>query len=130
MVITIRHPEAMVKEDPLRKLVLFLIVAAGLGVGTPYYLTGRFPWATPAPDEQEVETLQAEFGSLRQHWQQAGHMAAFGVDPNSTVDPAIAELNRIEATLTEITPRLQSHLAQIKAERLRQDLAAFKAGMH
>jgi len=114
----------------LKKLVLFLIVAAGLGVGVHHYLTGRFPWVAPTTDEQEVESLQAEFSSFRQHWQQAGHLAAFGADPTSAVDPAVADLNRIETTLTEITPRLQSHLAQIKAERLRQDLVAFKAGMH
>ena len=114
----------------MRKLILFLILATGMGTGVHYSLTGRLPWMTPSPDEQEVETLQASFNSLCQQWKQAGHVAAFGADPTTATDATVAELDRIETTLAGLAPRLQSRQAQVRAERLRQDLAAFKAGMH
>ena len=56
-------------------------------------------------------------------------MAGFGADPTSVADPAVAEFDRIESTLADLTPRLKSREAWLKAEQLRRDLATFKAEM-
>jgi hypothetical protein len=113
----------------MKKLVLFLLVAGGLGSGVYFHLYGRLPWQPPSADEQQVEALREAFGQARQHWQAAGHTAAFGIDASSLADPAIAELERIQAGLDEVAPQLSSRPARIKAEQLRRDLASFKASM-
>ena len=113
----------------MKKLILFLLVAGALGTGTYYYLYGRLPWQPPSAEEQQVEALQDAFDQARQHWQQAGHAAAFGTDSSVMADPAIAELDRIQADLDQVTPRLTSRPALIKAGQLHRDLAAFKAAM-
>ena len=113
----------------MKKLFLLLLLAGGLGTGTYYYLYGRFPWQPPSVEELQVEVLQDAFDHARQHWQDAGHTATFGTDASALADPAVADLERIEADLAAVTPRLTSRPARIKAEQLRQDLAAFKAAM-
>ena len=113
----------------MKKLLLFLIVAGGIGLGVNYYMTGRLPWVEPTPEEQEVDRLQQEFAVVQAHWKEAGHAAVFGADPNSAVDPAVEEFQKIETSLAEVTPRLKSREAWLKAEQLRRDLANFKEEM-
>ena len=120
------HPTS---EATVKKLFLFLLVAAGIGLGVNYYLTGRMPWTEPAAEELEVDRLQQAFIVAQAHWKEAGHVAALGTDPSSVADPAVDEIQRIEASLADLTPRLKSREAWIKAEQLRRDLAAFKSEM-
>jgi hypothetical protein len=114
----------------MKKLILFLIVAGALGTGTYYYLYDRLPWQPVSPEEQQVDALQDAFNQARQHWREAGHTAALGVDASTQVDPAVAELDRIQADLEQVTPRLASHPARLKASQLRREVAAFRESMH
>lgn len=113
----------------MKKLLLFLLVAAGIGLGANYYLTGRLPWTEPTAEEREVDRLQEAFAVAQAHWKQAGHVAAFGTDPSSVADPAVDEFQKIETSLADLTPRLKSREAWLKAEQLRRDLANFKSEM-
>lgn len=113
----------------MKKLFLFLLVAAGIVLGVNYYLTGRLPWQEPTAEEMEVERLQQAFATARAHWKEAGHVAGFGTDPTALVDPTVAEFQQLEASLAETTARLKSREAWLKAEQLRRDIANFKAEM-
>jgi hypothetical protein len=113
----------------VKKLFLFLLVAAGIGLGVNYYLTGRMPWTEPSAEELAVDQLQEAFIVARAHWKDAGRVAGFGTDPSSLADPAVAEFDKIETSLADLTPKLKSREAWLKAEQLRRDLATFKAEM-
>jgi len=113
----------------VKKLFLFLLVAVGIGLGVNYYLTGRMPWTEPSAEELAVDQLQQAFVVAQAHWKTAGHVAAFGTDPSSLVDPAVAEFEQIETSLADLTPRLKSREAWLKAEQLRRDLATAKSEM-
>jgi hypothetical protein len=113
----------------VKRLFLFLLVAAALGLGVNYYMTGRLPWVEPTAEELEVDQLQQAFIVAQARWKQAGHVAVFGADPSSQVDPVVAEFQQIEDSLTALTPKLKSREAWLKAEQLRRDLATFKADM-
>jgi len=113
----------------MKKLLLLCLVLTGLWIGGSYVLNGRLPWATSSEEQQQVTALREEFQAACQQWKQAGRAATFGMDTDSMADGPLARLERTEAALAELAPRLKTAEARAQATRLRQDIAAFRRDM-
>jgi hypothetical protein len=113
----------------MKSLILTLLVLGGVGLGGFYAAPGRLPWVSVSPEEAQVATLRAEFDAVRAQWKQAGRTAALGTDPGSLTDPPLAKLEQLEGALADLTPGLTTTAALNQANRLRAELAAFKANL-
>lgn len=112
----------------MRKLLL-LIVLGIAGIGGYYLMYGRLPWVSLSPEELQVAELREEFGVIRQQWKQAGRAGAFGMDTSTITDAPLEKLQKLEASLTGLLPKLKSAEGRKQAEQLRRDVAVFKSEM-
>jgi len=113
----------------MKRLLIALIVLAGAGVGGYYVQTGRLPWAAPSQEEILVAAQRTAFDVVREQWKQAGRAGTFGMDTGTVTETPLVKLERLEADLAALLPRLTSPEARKQAGQLRQDIATFKAGM-
>ena len=113
----------------MNKALLLLLVLGVAGVGGSYLMTGRLPWVTVSPEEQQVADLREELNLVRQQWKQAGRAGAFGVDTSSITDLPMAKLERLESALTLLMPKLKTAEGRRLADTLRRDIATFKSEM-
>ena len=111
------------------KKLLMLIVLGAAGIGGYYAMTGRLPWVALSAEEVQITELRDELGVIRQQWKQAGRAGSFGVDTSTVTDVPLEKLQRLEAALATLTPRLKTPDARKQAEQLRRDLLTFKAEM-
>jgi hypothetical protein len=113
----------------MKRFILLALVVCGVGIGGYYASTGRMPWVFQSEEEQQVAALKEELGRIRQQWQQAGKAQSFGLDTGSIAEGPLAQLDQLEKSLTELTPRLKTPEARNQAGSLRRDITAFKATM-
>lgn len=111
------------------KKVFLLIVLGASGIGGYYALTGRLPWATQSAEDLQVSDLREEFLVIRQQWKQVGRAGTLGMDTSTITDVPVEKLQRLEASLAILLPKLKSPEARMKAETLRQDLAVLRSDM-
>ena len=113
----------------MKNLLIVLLLIAGVGIGGYYATTGRLPWSEPSPEEQKLAALRAQFQNVRVQWKQAGRASISGMDTSTITDTPLIGLEKLEAALKELTPRLTSAEAKKQAGALAEEIAAFKSTM-
>lgn len=110
------------------KKLLLLVLAIGVAwIGISLLSTGRMPWQSISPEEQQVIDLRMDFESIRTQWASAGRAATFGADTSSLADAPVEKLQRLEQRLKDLNSRLKTPEARNLAGALQRDVATFRS---
>jgi len=104
-------------------VVIVVVVLAILA----YNYISRGGGANISPDEEKLAQLTDDFSRVRAELRQANSGAAYGdADISNEINDAYREIDRIESSLKRLKGRLTSESAKAKAEKLQQDIEAFR----
>ncbi len=115
----------------MKKLMLFLVVAAAGWVGYQYMQTGSIPFlssSSSTPEERELDVLFDRFEAARAQFRRAGKSSGLtGMDNTAEVEAAVQEVKRVEKAFARLKSKLVSEAAKKKAGSLDQAIRLFKS---
>lgn len=112
-----------------KKLLLLALFIGVLYVGATYLSTGHLPWVTLSPEQVRLEEMGQDLERIRAQWAAASRAGSFGMDTGSTADQPLAQLDRLEKALADLTPKLKTDETRAKAASLLREVKTFRSQM-
>jgi len=113
-----------------KKIIILVIIVLLAIVAFNLITKGKRSSLAQSPEEQRLARLVEDFQRMRAKLNEVNAAGGLGgIDMSAEIDAAFREVARIEGELTALKGHLTSESAIEKAERLQNNIAAFKKSM-